>query len=75
MHDKPTDHDLELAQLERIKAEIADSFDEELEIQFEEERLNRVTIPQFLTDWRVIRSAVFDGVVENSGIRSESGHR
>jgi polyphosphate kinase 2 len=41
MNDKPTDAD-ELLQLERIKAEIADSFDEELEIQFEEERLDEL---------------------------------
>jgi polyphosphate kinase 2 len=32
----------ERLQLERIKAEIADSFDEELEIQFEEERLDEL---------------------------------
>ena len=39
MHDTD-DHTSEAAQLERIKAEIADSFDEELELQLEEERMD-----------------------------------
>ncbi|OJX48628.1 polyphosphate kinase 2 [Devosia sp. 66-22] len=41
MTDKPTSDAQELL-LERIKAELADSFDEELEIQFEEERLDEL---------------------------------
>ncbi len=32
----------ETAQIERIKAEIADSFDEELELQLEEDRLDEL---------------------------------
>jgi polyphosphate kinase 2 len=35
------------AQLERIKAEITDSFDEELEIQLEEERLDELVAEEF----------------------------
>jgi polyphosphate kinase 2 len=42
MDDKPAPDANELLQLERIKAEIADSFDEELETQFEEERLDEL---------------------------------
>jgi polyphosphate kinase 2 len=49
MHDSRTDKDadFELLQLERIKAEIADSFDEELETQFEEERLDELVAEEF----------------------------
>jgi polyphosphate kinase 2 len=49
MHDSRTDRDadFELLQLERIKAEIADSFDEELETQFEEERLDELVAEEF----------------------------
>jgi hypothetical protein len=46
-----------------------------LKRQFEEERLNRFAVPQFRADWRVILSVVFDGMVENGGIRSESSYR
>src|SRR5215217_5786543 len=42
MTDKPLNDDQEALHLERIKAELADSFDEELEIQFEEERLDEL---------------------------------
>jgi polyphosphate kinase 2 len=42
MDDKLPPDAAELLQLERIKAEIADSFDEELETQFEEERLDEL---------------------------------
>jgi polyphosphate kinase len=37
---------IEAAQIERIKAEIADSFDEELEMQLEEERLDELVADQ-----------------------------
>jgi hypothetical protein len=46
-----------------------------LKCRFEEERPNRFAVPQFRADWRVILSAVFDGMVENGGIRSESSYR
>ena len=42
-----------------------------LKRQFEEERLNRFAVPQFRADWRVILSVVFDGMVENGGLRSD----
>jgi hypothetical protein len=46
---------------------------EVLKRQFKEERLNRFAAPQFLADGRVIFSAVFDGMIEDGGIRSEPG--
>ena len=42
MHDTDDHTTSEAAQLERIKAEITDSFDEELELQLEEERLDEL---------------------------------
>ena len=42
MHDTDDHPTSEAAQLERIKAEITDSFDEELELQLEEERLDEL---------------------------------
>jgi polyphosphate kinase 2 len=50
-----------LAQLDRIKAEIADSFDEELELQLEEERLDELVAEEFAPAGRpaVDRQAYF----------------
>ena len=47
INDTGTDKDAEAAQIERIKAEIVDSFDEELEMQLEEDRMDELVAEEF----------------------------
>src|SRR5215467_2297794 len=42
--------------------------------QLEEERLPRLALAHLLPDGRVVGRAVLDGVIENGGIRGETGH-